>query len=116
MKYHKLPLKFVERENFGQKAPWIEDADGRSVAMLMWPAHPPEEEDAAVEELYVIGRAMAEAIESDEAVMARAEDRLKMAYRRIKARHEPSCESLKHDPPEELFCNCSYREMVKQSA
>ena len=54
-RFYKLPFSFVEPE--GESAAMIRDADGQSVAMLMWPCHPPEDTDAAVAETYAVARA-----------------------------------------------------------
>ena len=53
--FYKLPFSFVEPE--GESAAMIRDADGQSVAMMMWPSHPPEDTDAAVAETYAVARA-----------------------------------------------------------
>ncbi|SEM62245.1 hypothetical protein SAMN05192583_0865 [Sphingomonas gellani] len=57
--YFTLPFALHEAE--GNGAAYIRDAKGQSVAMLMWPAHAPNDEDAAVATLYAIGRAFAAA-------------------------------------------------------
>lgn len=59
-RYFALPLSLHEPE--GNDAAYIRDAKGNAVAMLMWPAHPPEESDRAVEATYAVGRAMAAAV------------------------------------------------------
>jgi len=56
-KYYALPFAFHEAPVNG--AAYIRDANGQSVAMVMWPGHPREEEDAAEAEVYAVGRAFA---------------------------------------------------------
>lgn len=56
-RFYKLPLSFAEPE--GEGAAMIRDAEGQSVAMLMWPAHSAEDTEAAVAETYAIARAFA---------------------------------------------------------
>lgn len=58
MRFYAPPFRFEERgETY-----WVVDANGQSVAMMMWPGHPPEETDAAVDETEAVARAFAGAI------------------------------------------------------
>lgn len=56
------PFTLVEPE--GNGAAMIVDADGKSVAMMMWPGHPPEETEAAEQATYALGRVFAKAGEA----------------------------------------------------
>jgi hypothetical protein len=57
-KYFKGPLQFREPLD-DSGAPYIYDAEGHIVAMLMWPGHPVEETAAAEQATYALGRLMA---------------------------------------------------------
>lgn len=70
-KYYALPLVFHEAPVNG--AAYIRDANGQSVAMMMWPGHPPEEEDAAEAEVYAIGRAFTAALATQPATLQEGE-------------------------------------------
>lgn len=64
LKYFPTPLRFVEPvDDSDRRGARIEDANGNMVAQLYWPCHPPAETEAAEEETYALGRAMAEAFE-----------------------------------------------------
>lgn len=69
-RYFKGPLHFREPVD-ESGAPYIYDANGNAVAMLMWPGHPVEETAAAEQATYAMGRAMAAVIDGGEASAAR---------------------------------------------
>ena len=61
MKYFKTPLRFVEPASDSDvNGPHIVDAGGGIVAKLFWPCHPIDETEEAEQEIYALGRAMAE--------------------------------------------------------
>lgn len=57
-RYFKGPFKFREPLD-DSGAPYIYDANGSIVAMLMWPGHPADETAAAEQATYALGRLMA---------------------------------------------------------
>lgn len=60
MNYFPTPFRFVEPESDSDhNGAHIVDARGSIVAKLFWPGHPPEETEAAEQETYALGRAMA---------------------------------------------------------
>lgn len=62
LKYFPTPLCFIEPESDSDReGARIVDAAGNLVARLFWPCHPPEETEAAEQETYALGRAMAAA-------------------------------------------------------
>lgn len=62
MEYFRAPLRFVEpKSDSDPNGPHIVDADGHLVAKLFWPGHPPEATEAAEQETYRLGEAMARA-------------------------------------------------------
>lgn len=63
-RYFKGPLHF--REPLDESgAPYIYDANGNAVAMLIWPGHPVEETAAAEQATYALGHAMAAVVDGD---------------------------------------------------
>lgn len=64
LRYYVAPFRFIEPESdHDPRGPHIVDANGNAVAMLYWSGHPIEETEAAEQETYRIGRAMAAAID-----------------------------------------------------
>ena len=60
MRFYALPLTFHEPAD-DNGAAYVRDANGQTVAMLMWPGHSMADTDAAVAETYALGRAFAAA-------------------------------------------------------
>lgn len=58
-RFYKPPFRLIEPQ--GSEAAMIVDADGNSVAMMMWAAHLPGDEEAATQETYAVGRLFAAA-------------------------------------------------------
>lgn len=59
LKYFPTPFEFREPKTDSDTA-MIVDAKGFAVAYLFWPTHPAEETEAAEQETYALGRAMAD--------------------------------------------------------
>lgn len=94
-RYFKGPLEF--REPLDESgAPYIYDANGNAVAMLMWPGHLVEETAAAEQATYALGRVMAAAIEPNELKASAFQVCLKAAPAQCirPAGHDGECDSL----------------------
>ena len=60
LRFYAPPFSFAEPE--GEQAAMIRDANGQTVAMMMWPGHSAEDTDAAVAETYAVARTFAQAL------------------------------------------------------
>lgn len=91
------PLNFIEPESDQDVlGPRIVDANGSLVASLYWPGHPAEQTEAAEQETYALGRAMATALDSPSDPETNDVERLRSIMRACPA--HPSCIELADRP------------------